>query len=208
MKHLARRKVVFVIVEGPSDETALGIVLNQVFDRESVHVHIMHGDITTRVGVNSQNIVAKVGNEVKAYATSNHYKPADFKQIIHIVDTDAAYLADNKVIEDTEIFQSHYEKAKALEAFDRKEHSDEMLQYYLEACYTYTGEFLSSYIGEAWVSQEAKKYQEMFAECVNKTAEQLRRRNACCVRIFRNFRRNFYGKTRVMWPIFTVRFQK
>ena len=30
MKHLARRKVVFVIVEGPSDETALGIVLNQV----------------------------------------------------------------------------------------------------------------------------------------------------------------------------------
>ena len=72
MKHLARRKVVFVIVEGASDETALGIALNRVFDRESVHVHIMHGDITTRVGVNSQNIVAKVGNEVKAYATSNH----------------------------------------------------------------------------------------------------------------------------------------
>ena len=42
MKHLARRKVVFVIVEGASDETALGIALNQVFDRESVHVHIMH----------------------------------------------------------------------------------------------------------------------------------------------------------------------
>ena len=77
MKHLARRKVVFVIVEGASDETALGIALNQVFDRESVHVHIMHGDITTRAGVNSQNIVAKVGNEVKAYATSNHYKSAD-----------------------------------------------------------------------------------------------------------------------------------
>lgn len=85
---------------------------------------------------------------------------------------------DIEVIEDTEIFQSYYEKAKALEAFDRKEQFDEMLQYYLEACYTYTGEFLSSYIGEAWVSQEAKKYQEMFAECVNKAAEQLRRRNA------------------------------
>ena len=54
MKHLARRKVVFVIVEGPSDETALGIALNQVFDRESVHVHIMHGDITTRASVNSK----------------------------------------------------------------------------------------------------------------------------------------------------------
>lgn len=57
---MARRKVVFVIVEGPSDETALGITLNQVFDKESVYVHIMHGDITTRNGVTSQNIVSKI----------------------------------------------------------------------------------------------------------------------------------------------------
>lgn len=105
---MARRKVVFVIVEGPSDETALGIVLNQVFDKESVHVHIMHGDITTRTGVTSQNIVAKVGNEVRAYAIANHYKANDFKQIIHIVDTDAAYLTDEKVLEDPECKELSY----------------------------------------------------------------------------------------------------
>lgn len=98
---MARRKIVFVIVEGASDETALGIALNQVFDKELVYVHIMHGDITTRTGVNSQNIVAKVGNEVRAYAISNHYKASDFRQIIHIVDTDAAYLAEDKVLEDS-----------------------------------------------------------------------------------------------------------
>ena len=74
MKPLARRKIVFVIVEGASDDTALGISLNQVFDKESVYIHIMHGDITTRTGVDSQNIVSKVGNEVKAYAAANHYK--------------------------------------------------------------------------------------------------------------------------------------
>lgn len=106
---MARKKVVFVIVEGASDETALGIVLNQVFDKESVHVHIMHGDITTRTGVNSQNIVAKVGNEVRAYATSNHYKASDFKQIIHIVDTDATYLADDKVLGDLECTELSYQ---------------------------------------------------------------------------------------------------
>lgn len=109
MKLLARRKVVFIIVEGASDETALGIALNSVFDKESVYVHIMHGDITSRAGVNSQNIIAKVGNEVKAYATSNHYKPADFKQIIHIVDTDAAYLADDKVQEDFACVELSYQ---------------------------------------------------------------------------------------------------
>ncbi|MBO5488682.1 MAG: hypothetical protein J5972_02115 [Eubacterium sp.] len=105
---MARRKVVFVIVEGPSDETALGITLNQVFDKESVYVHIMHGDITTRNGVSSQNVVSKIGNEIKAYAKSNHYKPADFKQIIHIVDTDAAYLLEDKIIEDAESDELSY----------------------------------------------------------------------------------------------------
>lgn len=106
---MARRKVVFVIVEGASDETALGIALSQVFDKESVHVHIMHGDITTRAGINSKNIVAKVGNEVRAYAISNHYKASDFRQIIHIVDTDAAYLADDKVLVDSECAELSYQ---------------------------------------------------------------------------------------------------
>ena len=109
MRRLARRKVVFVIVEGASDETALGITLNQVFDKESVHVHIMHGDITTRTGVTSQNIVAKVGNEVRAYAKSNHYKASDFKQIIHIVDTDATYLTEEKILEDQECEELSYQ---------------------------------------------------------------------------------------------------
>lgn len=105
---MARRKIVFVIVEGPSDETALGITLNQVFDKDSVYVHIMHGDITTRIGVTSQNIVLKIGNEIKAYAKSNHYKASDFKQIIHIVDTDAAYLPENRIVEEAESVELSY----------------------------------------------------------------------------------------------------
>lgn len=109
MKPLARRKIVFVIVEGASDDTALGISLNQVFDKESVYIHIMHGDITTRTGVDSQNIVSKVGNEVKAYAAANHYKATDFKQIIHIVDTDAAYLSDDKILEDLACMELSYQ---------------------------------------------------------------------------------------------------
>ncbi len=97
---MARKKIVFVIVEGASDETALGVALNQVFDRDSVHVHIMHGDITTRTRVNPKNIVARVGDEVRTYAKSNHYTAKDFKQIIHIVDTDAVYIPDEKIIEE------------------------------------------------------------------------------------------------------------
>ena len=89
-----------MIVEGPSDDTALGIALNQVYDRETVYIHIMHGDITSRKGVTSANIVSKIGSEVKRFAASNHYKSTDFQQIIHIVDMDGAYIPDDYIIED------------------------------------------------------------------------------------------------------------
>lgn len=45
---MSYRKIVLVIVEGPSDETALGVALSQLFDRDKVYIHIMHGDITSR----------------------------------------------------------------------------------------------------------------------------------------------------------------
>lgn len=98
MRLLARKKIVLVIVEGPSDDTALGIVLHQIFDKDFVYVHIMHGDITTQKGVRPDNIVAKIGDKVRAYAKSQHYSSKDFKQIIHIVDTDGAYVPDEKII--------------------------------------------------------------------------------------------------------------
>lgn len=106
---MARRKIVFIIVEGVSDETALGIAFSQIFDKESVYVHIMHGDITTRSDVTPQNIVAKIGNEVKKYAASNHFDQDDFKQIIHIVDTDAAYLSSEKIFKDSACEKLLYE---------------------------------------------------------------------------------------------------
>lgn len=106
---MSRKKVVLVIVEGPSDETALGIVLNQIYDKESVYVHIMHGDITTRKGVHSDNIVSKIGNEVRSYAKSQHYTAKDFKQIIHIVDTDGVYIPDERVIDDQNCMSVTYE---------------------------------------------------------------------------------------------------
>ena len=97
---MAKRKIVFVIVEGPSDDEALGVLLSKIYDKDSVYVHIMHGDITTQAGVDSSNIVSKVGNRVRQYAAQNHYKQADFKEILHIVDMDGAYAPDSAVIED------------------------------------------------------------------------------------------------------------
>ena len=62
---MAHKKIVYVIVEGPSDETALGVALSKVFDKETVYVEMTHGDITTRKGVDTSNIFSKIGDMVR-----------------------------------------------------------------------------------------------------------------------------------------------
>lgn len=96
---MPRKKIVFVIVEGPSDEEALGVLLNRIYDSKVVHVHIMHCDMTTELNVNPGNVVAKIGDLVKDYA-GRMFKPGDFSQIIHITDTDGAFVPDAAVVED------------------------------------------------------------------------------------------------------------
>ena len=97
---MARKRIIFVIVEGPSDEEALGVLLGRIYDRSSVFVHIMHGDISTQRGVWPERIEGRLGKEIHAYAASNHYTKADFREIIHIVDMDGAYIPPERVVQD------------------------------------------------------------------------------------------------------------
>lgn len=62
---MTRKKILLVIVEGPSDETALGYALSQVYDREQVYIQVVHGDITTKGNASFTNIVTMVGNAQK-----------------------------------------------------------------------------------------------------------------------------------------------
>ena len=77
---MSRKKIVFIIVEGPSDEDALGVLLNRIYDNKAVYVHVMHCDITTERDVNPGNIVSKIGSLVKNYANQK-FKSTDAKPI-------------------------------------------------------------------------------------------------------------------------------
>ena len=102
---MARKKIIFVIVEGPSDDEALGVLLEKIFDSNRVFVYITHGDITTESGVTKNNILTKIGNAIKAYACSNHLTKTHFLKIIHILDMDGAYIPENAVV-----FDPHFQK--------------------------------------------------------------------------------------------------
>ena len=102
---MPRKKVVFAIVEGPSDETALGVLLSRHFDKDSVYTHVMHCDITTefdkdtRQRVGAADITKKIAEVVKRWADSNRLKSEHFERIIHIVDTDGAFVTEDCIVQ-------------------------------------------------------------------------------------------------------------
>lgn len=109
---MSRKKIVFIIVEGPSDDEALGVILNRLYDKNAVHLEIVHGDITSERSVTPKNIAAKIGNLVRGYAAANHYKAADFQEVIHLVDTDGAYISEEFVVKREGISQPFYTKTE------------------------------------------------------------------------------------------------
>jgi len=113
---VARKKIVFVIVEGPSEDDALGVLLEQIYDKNHVFLYIAHCDITAEFYSNSSsyNIKTRVGNIVKEYAKSNHLDKKDFQEIVHIVDTDGAFIPDVNVCEDVSRNEPNYTPTKIL----------------------------------------------------------------------------------------------
>jgi hypothetical protein len=103
---------VFVIVEGPTDNDALGLVFEHFFKDKEVYVHIVHGDITTRTGINNANILKAVVEEIKGYASNMHLTSKDFQEIIHIVDMDGAFVDNTKVVEDITKEEVYYSETE------------------------------------------------------------------------------------------------
>ena len=50
------KKVIAVIVEGPSDEAALGSILKEYFSSAEIQFVVVHGDITTKDYTSTDNI--------------------------------------------------------------------------------------------------------------------------------------------------------
>ncbi|MCD8322390.1 MAG: hypothetical protein LUC89_05840 [Oscillospiraceae bacterium] len=94
------KKIVFIIVEGPSDSDALGVMFERYFNNNTVYIHITHCDLTTENGTNSSNVVTKITALVKQYSQRNHFSKSDFAQVIHLVDTDGVFIPDTCIQED------------------------------------------------------------------------------------------------------------
>lgn len=102
-----RKQIILFIVEGVSEEEALGLGLSRIFVDKEVRIEVTYGDVTTSPGSNSGNIKAKVGNIVRKFAGQT-YKPKDFLKVIHVMDTDGAYLSDQYIFSNSKRAKTYY----------------------------------------------------------------------------------------------------
>jgi len=93
------KRIVLFIVEGITDKNSLALVLSKIIEKDKiVKFKIINGDITTKNGVNAGNIHKKITDYIKEFIDGNVYKKSDILNIIHLVDTDGAYISDDLVL--------------------------------------------------------------------------------------------------------------
>lgn len=92
------KKVVLFIVEGPTDEDALSPVLKKLFQNAQVRFHVVHGDISTDLSVDSNNAINVVNDHIKMEMGRYGFKRNDIIRVIHLIDTDGAFIPNANVV--------------------------------------------------------------------------------------------------------------
>ena len=92
-----RRKVIIIICEGTTDETALS-VFTEIYKDGQVRFIVTHGDITTRkFGTASGNVITAVNSVIRENMAKYGLKKGDILRVIHVMDTDGAFVPDDMV---------------------------------------------------------------------------------------------------------------
>lgn len=108
---MSEKKVIAFIVEGLSDEAALGTVMKEYFSSNKVQFVVIHGDITLKDYVSKSNILTKISEQIESVKNKYRYKEEDFMRIIHIADTDGVYIPDMDVekadVEKIQYYEDH-----------------------------------------------------------------------------------------------------
>ena len=104
------------------------------------------------------------------YNAKKKLKAAGLPDCNYIEQRDGVYYWTDEIAvkEDAAELEELYNQA------EQETDPEKQLELYLEACYCYTGEFLEIQGSLVWVAQEARRYREIFCDCVEKAVQLLR----------------------------------
>ena len=124
------KRVIGVIVEGPSDESAIGGILKEYFSSEEVQFAVVHGDITSNYKTEIDNVVIGIEELIDGVRRRYGYNWDDFIRIIHISDTDGAFTNGCVVqadVENLQYYTDHIDARNPKEAEKRNKHKAEIM---------------------------------------------------------------------------------
>lgn len=127
---MSEKKVIVVIVEGPSDENAIGGILKEYFSSEEVQFAVVHGDITSNEFTTVDNVLTKIDDIIDGIKGKYGYCWEDFIKVIHIADTDGVFAKDDVVEADVvgiQYYEDHMECANVEATVRRNAHKSDIL---------------------------------------------------------------------------------
>lgn len=128
---MTEKKVVAFIVEGPSDEAALGTIMKEYFSSNEVQFVVVHGDITLKDYVSIDSILIKINEQIEIVKSKYRYQQEDFIKIIHIADTDGVYISDEDVkeadVEEVQYYEDHIDTKNVSAIIDRNKRKGDIL---------------------------------------------------------------------------------
>lgn len=128
---MSEKKVVAFIVEGLSDEAALGTIMKEYFSSNEVQFVVVHGDITLKDYVSKESILIKINEQIEGVKSKYRYNQDDFIKIIHIADTDGVYIPDEDVkeadVEEVQYYEDHIDVQNANAIIERNKRKGDIL---------------------------------------------------------------------------------
>jgi hypothetical protein len=94
------KKIILFIVEGISDQTSFALILSKLIKTEYVRFHIVNGDITSNQDTTVTNVITKVNDQIKRFLESYYFKKNDIQKVVHLIDTDGAYVGRDFIREE------------------------------------------------------------------------------------------------------------
>lgn len=101
------KRVIIFIVEGPSDESAIGTVIKEYFSSAEVKFYVVHGDITIKDRADHGSILKRINACIDEIQRKYRYEDGDILKIVHLADLDGVF-AEDKVIQKKEAGPTEY----------------------------------------------------------------------------------------------------
>lgn len=105
---MAKKKIILFLVEGITDQTSLGLVLSRLINDDKVEFQITSGDVCYKDGINFSNVINTINNQVADFLKMKKFNKKDIFKIIHLLDTDGAFVSDSILHENSEIPKTCY----------------------------------------------------------------------------------------------------